>query len=290
VTDGIFLTAPYNRFKEFISPGAGRFALLRSVLWENGLRPHEIPLAGKRHLALSVSAPYPLVLTAHYDRARNSPGANDNSAAVFMLIQAAMELGRLPARQSAFFVFTDKEELTGGEGINDQGSYSLALFLKEQGRASRVFCLDACGAGDTLVISTAADQLLKNQYSAGAASARNRVRKLRAMALEAARDEKALLLPTPFSDDAGFLKAGVAAQTITVLPSAEAAAFASLSRTKSAAAAALITPSAALSAVERNLIPETWQSLNGPGDSFFRLTPRYWKHVVQFVKTLVYSS
>jgi hypothetical protein len=32
------------------------------------------------------------------------------------------------------------------------------------------------------------------------------------------------LPPTPFSDDAGFLRAGLAAQTITVLPAKEAAA------------------------------------------------------------------
>jgi hypothetical protein len=298
MTDGVFQKAPYNRFEEFIAMDADRFFLLCSILEENGLAPRTLVLAGRRHIILNgeAASPHAVVVTAHYDRAAGSPGANDNSAAVFMLIEAAAELYGSGAAwlsaPKAVFVFTDKEELSAGEGINDQGAYTLALFLKEHGRGvSRVFCFDACGAGDTLIISTAADCLLRNEQGVGAAQARNKARELRNAALKTARDagiDKTLLLPTPFSDDAGFLKAGIAAQTITVLPAAEAASFASLARTKHEAAADLITSRPALSP-DKEHIPATWRILNGPGDTLDTLTPRYWKHVVQFAKRLCIS-
>jgi hypothetical protein len=289
--------APYGSFEEFISPGADRFALLCAVLEENRLSPRILELAGKRHIALNrgenLGPGQPVVLTAHYDRAADSPGANDNSAAVFMLIEAAMDLygpdpGTVSPGGNPLFIFTDKEELSGDEGLEEQGAYSLALYLREQGiGSSKVFCFDACGVGDTLIISTAADHLLKNEQSLGAAAVRRRVRELRSSALEAAREariEKVLLLPTPFSDDAGFLRAGVSAQTITVLPEPEATAFVSLARTKPEIIPALVSRSAPQP--DKRLIPETWRTLNGPEDSPLRLTAEYWKNVVQFVKTL----
>ena len=298
MADGVFLKAPYNRFQEFTAPDAGRFSLLYSILEEHGLAPRTLLLSGRRHIVLhgETAAPHSVVVTAHYDRAEGSPGANDNSAAVFMLVEAAAELYGTSAAwlsaPEAVFVFTDKEELSAGEGINDQGAYSLALFLREQGRgASRVFCFDACGAGDTLIISTTADCLLRNEQGLGAAHARGKARELRNTALKTARDAgigKTLLLPTPFSDDAGFLKAGIAAQTITMLPAAEAASFASLARTRHEAAAALIESRAALSA-DKERIPATWRLLNGPGDTADTLTPRYWKNIVNFAKRLCVS-
>jgi hypothetical protein len=276
--NGLFQT--YKRFEEFISPGVDRFSLLCSVLRENNLNPVVLETAGKRHIVVGDgSSRQPVILAAHYDRVEGSPGANDNSAAVFMLIEAARELCA-----GALVVFTDKEELSGGEGIEEQGAYSLALYLKEQGRGkSRVYCFDACGAGDTLIVSTAADHLLKNREGQAAALCR-RVQALRSEALRIAREariEKVLLLPTPFSDDAGFLRAGIAAQTITVLPQKEAAAFASLVRTRDEAASSLVSgPS------DRRLLPETWRSLNGPGDSPLRLTAEHWKQVVLFAQML----
>jgi hypothetical protein len=107
--------------------------------------------------------------------------------------------------------------------------------------------------------------------------------------------EKVLLVPTPFSDDAGFLRAGLAAQTITVLPSAEAASLASLLRTKPEFIDALISREA-LSATKLNprtgaklQLPETWRNLNGPGDSPHRLTPKHYNRVVRFACELCRS-
>jgi hypothetical protein len=291
---------PYHRFEPFIAPGADRFALLRDLLTELGLHFSVIPLAGNRHFFIGPESALPeqgegrrtvfrgrTVLAAHYDRAAGSPGANDNSAAVFMLIETAVKLREAESRDW-LIIFTDKEELSGDEGIRDQGSYSLAAGLKKLGlREGELFIFDACGAGDTLIISTAADHLMKNETGPGIAKARRQVRNLRNRALETARNllmEKVLLLPTPNSDDAGFLRAGLPAQTITVLPAREAAAFAALLRKDPAAAASLLSREARDS--RPRLIPETWRSLNGPGDSPLRLTPQHYKRVVRFASAL----
>ncbi|MDR2019758.1 MAG: M28 family peptidase [Treponema sp.] len=291
---------PYDRFDSFIAPGADRFLLLRDLLAKLGLHFSVIPLAGNRHFFIGPESAASLpgqgknrpalrgrtVLAAHYDRAAASPGANDNSAAVFMLIETALKL-REAENRNWLVIFTDKEELGRDEGIRDQGSYSLAAGLKKLG-LRELFIFDACGAGDTLIISTAADHLMKDEAGPGIARARRQVRNLRNRALETARNllmEKVLLLPTPFSDDAGLLRAGLPAQTITVLPAKEAAAFAALLRKDPGIAAALLSREARDSRGPR-LIPETWRSLNGPGDSPLRLTPQHYRGVVRFALAL----
>jgi hypothetical protein len=300
--DELFLKAPYNRFREFISPDADRFALLCSILDQCSLPWQILGIAGKRHLAAGPENDRNacgLIFTAHYDRVPQSSGANDNGAAVFQLIETALRIytpsqTMVPAAaqtEAAFshspvlFIFTDGEELSKGESLRLQGAYSLGLYLKKNGMGnSRIFTFDACGTGDTLIISTAADQLLKNETGAGVDAMRRKVQVLRQAALEAARKarlENVLLLPTPFSEDAGFLLAGMTAQTITVLPQKEAVVCSSLVRNGKAAALLSTTVN-----VDRRLIPETWKSLNGPGDSPLRLTPEHWKKVSVFANAL----
>jgi hypothetical protein len=97
--------------------------------------------------------------------------------------------------------------------------------------------------------------------------------------------DKALLLPTPFSDDAGFLRAGIPAQTITVLPGNEAGPFISHLRNKPGLAQALINREVQKE-YDPRLIPETWRRLNGPEDSRHRLTPEHFSQVVRFACAL----
>jgi hypothetical protein len=305
--DEFFLKAPYSRFKEFIAPGVDRFALLCSLLQELSLSYEILEMAGMRHIAVSPEGNFrawqqeakeisgELIFTAHYDRTANSSGANDNGAAVFQLLETAMKLLKTSTLQKnrpvyPLIIFTDGEELSGNETLRDQGSYSLGLYLKENGMGdARIFTFDACGTGDSLIISTAADNLLKNETGSGAEGRRQKVQQLRSVALEAARTarlEKVFLLPTPFSEDAGFFLSGLAAQTVTVLPQEEAAAYASLARRREDIAAVVLVSSTTLSPADRQLIPETWRCLNGPGDSPLRLTPEYWKQVISFAETL----
>ena len=90
-----------------------------------------------------------------------------------------------------------------------------------------VYVFDACGRGDVLVLSEAGLRGTKRATKGGsdatglarkAADLRDRTR---AIAREAAAGKWITLL-TPYSDNAGFLAAGIAAQVITVLPRQEA--------------------------------------------------------------------
>jgi hypothetical protein len=296
--------SPYHRFSDFLAPAADRYALLGELLEELEFGYSSIILGGSggrklRHFFVVPhrgesfpSGKYPAIaLIAHYDRVAGSPGANDNSAAVFMLLEAALKM-RDEGLRNWLIIFTDKEELSAGEGLRDQGAYGLAKNLRKTSlRDCRFYIFDACGCGDTLIISTMADHLLRNETGPVAARKRQIVKALRDGALKTARNlvmEKVLLVPTPFSDDAGFLRAGLAAQTITALPSGEAASLASLLRTKPEFIDALISREALVATTSnprlgvKLQLPETWRSLNGPGDSPQRLTPRHYGQVVRF--------
>jgi hypothetical protein len=295
---------PYNRFMEFIAPGADRYSIISSVLDEAGLNSLVLPIAGNRHFLIlppgeSIRAgglPFrgrnPVILTAHYDRFPGSSGANDNSAAVFQLIVTAQKL--VSEKQSFWMIFfTDKEEIGEGESIEDQGAYGLASTLRDGGLAdARIYVFDACGTGDTIIISTAADTLLKNEERAPFIKLRELIQGLRAHALESARDlrlDRVLLLPTPLSDDAGFLRAGLPAQTITVLPREEANLFTEFLRLHPEFAVSLISRSMhekPKDQKERRFFPETWRFLNGPGDSHLRLSPREYPLIIRFAQAL----
>jgi hypothetical protein len=296
-----FKEAPFHRFFEFIDPGADRYGILSSVLDELELNSAVLPIEGNRHffvfpkgqsLTKGGGFPFrgrsPVILAAHYDRTAGSPGANDNSAAVFLLLKTALRMGKL-GTSYWIIIFTDKEELAEGEGVQNQGSFTLAGHLRRGGLGdARVFIFDACGTGETLVLSSTTDYLLKDDQSRGIHKARQLIQALRTHALDTAHYlnlDKVLVIPTPFSDDAGFLRAGLPAQTITMLPSGEAASFASLLRNRPDFAAALISREVQQSA-ERFLIPETWRNLNGPADSHLKLTPAYYNRVIRFAAEL----
>ena len=286
---------PWQRFKEFISPDADRFELLKKIIEEAALDYTVIELAGNRHFVVSPaqtekppkgSRP---ILVAHYDRSTGSPGANDNSAGVFLLLETAIKLKKRAAK-NWLMIFTDKEELQCGQSIMAQGAYTLALGLKKSKmKGARVFCFDACGTGDTLVISTTADYLLKKDGNGE--KLQRAVMELQKLALDTARGlrmAKVLLAPTPFSDDAGFLRAGLAAQTITMLPSAECVRLVSELRKSPDLAGALINAGLRQNCQAKS-IPETWRSLNGPSDSHLRLTPQYFRAVTRFAEALCRS-
>jgi hypothetical protein len=130
--------------------------------------------------------------------------------------------------------------------------------------------------------------MLKGEGSQAKEKIRASIQELREKALTAARDlrmEKVLLAPTPFSDDAGFFRAGLAAQTITMLPSEECTHLVSTLRRNPRFADALISREEQ-ELHYRRLIPETWRSLNSSSDSHLRLTPQHFKTVVRFAEAL----
>jgi len=111
----------------------------------------------------------PKTVLVHYDRACApdgsfiTPGANDNSAAVFQVLRFAERLMRkeipLPGGiHNMRIFFTDGEELGASSvsGAKAQGAFALASLFRKLGIVNDdVFVLDGCGRGDVLAVSTA---------------------------------------------------------------------------------------------------------------------------------------
>jgi hypothetical protein len=217
-------------FRRFTEPDSDRYRVLWDFLIESKLSPQKIGLSHSQHILLSShrtlnKGMQPKVLIAHYDCVAGSPGANDNGAAVLELIMTAKMLQQAQI-SNWYILFTDKEERKQGSTLNSQGSYYVAQGFKTIGfDRAHCYIFDACGRGNTLIFSTALDELAKGALSDAMADRIVQTRKLRTYALEVARSlsiRKVQLVPTPFSDDLGFLYAGLTAQTITLLPEDEA--------------------------------------------------------------------
>jgi len=298
--------SPYDFYFDFIAPAADRYAILMKRIETLNLQSAVIPVAGNRHIfvfppeqklpraaggVFPFSGTNPVLLSAHYDRVEGSPGANDNSIAVFHLLSAALRLAK-QKNGKWIIVFTDKEELKAGESFEAQGSYTLAKKLKKWGLDGvKVYNFDACGSGGAFIFSTTTDIILKDSKKPNILGVRNAIRSLRDRALKTAdllRFDKVLLAPTPFSDDVGFLRAGLAAQTVTMLPLEEAESYESLLRSRPEFADLLISGAVKEKKESRNL-PETWRCLNSANDTPSRLTPAFFENVVRFAEELCKS-
>jgi len=298
--------SPYDRYFDFISEDADRYAILIECINKLNLNSSVIDVAGNRHIfifppgqkSLRSSGgifPFtklsPYLFCAHYDRVPGSPGANDNSIAVFHLLNTASILAKR-GTDKWIIVFTDKEELMAGESIENIGSFSMGEKLKSWGlEKAKIYNFDACGSGNVFIFSTTADNILKTNDKVGGQE-RSNIRKvskniasLRDHALVTAQQlqlKRVLLAPTPFSDDIGFLRAGLAAQTVTMLPDNEADQYEALLRSRPDFGNLIISGEVKKPAEYRNL-PETWRSLNNALDTPSRLTPQYFQTFVNFI-------
>jgi len=299
--------SPYNRYFDFIAPDADRYAILLEHINALNLNSAVIDIAGNLHIfifppgqkSLRQSGgvfPFnklsPYLLCAHYDRVPGSPGANDNSIAVFQLLDTAAVLAKRRI-DKWIIVFTDKEELKAGEGIENIGSFSMAEKLKSWGlEKAKIYNFDACGSGGVFIFSTTTDLILR---ASGVESGRPNIRKVRKniaslrdhalVTAQRLRLDKVLLAPTPFSDDVGFLRAGLAAQTVTMLPANEANQYGTLLRGRPGFGNLIISGEIKNPGEYRHL-PETWRGLNNEQDTPSRLTPQYFQTVVNFMAGL----
>jgi len=296
-------TAPYERFFDFIAPDADRFEILLDVFKKYNLNTLLVTINSNRHffifpngINLKLSAgdkfPFrgktPVVLAAHYDRVQGSPGANDNSVAVFLLIKAALYLLKF-GKKNWIIIFTDKEELQKGEDIKDQGSFSLTKKLVALGlENARIFNFDACGTGNTFVFSNTVDYLLRKKTAFKHMRTSKIIAYLKNKAIITANYlnlKNVLLAPIPFSDDAGFLRGGIPAQTITMLPADEAKPFAFQLINQPDFADQIIINSGKDSKSSPHY-PQTWRNLNSPSDTHLHLTPEHYEKIVRFAVEL----
>jgi len=296
--------SPYDRFSYFIASKVDRYKTLLTTIEKLGLNSFVISIGDNRHIFIlppdkklprlkGDSFPFagesPYLFVAHYDRVQGSPGANDNSIAVFHLLHAANTFIKRGINQW-IILFTDKEELKQGESFEKQGSFALGQKLKSWGLdKAKIFNFDSCGTGDTFVISTITDLILGNSDNPNITKLKDSIRLLRNHTLETThqlRLDKVLLAPIPVCDDVGFLRAGFAAQTITMLPAAEASHYEEILRKYPEFSKLLISGEIKTSA-ERRHLPVTWRNINTPADTPDRLTPQYFEQVTDFITAIV---
>ena len=254
-----------SAFNEFIAPDCDRAAFIQNYLNSAGLETPVLQMEGKNHIYVKFPQnqynPMFRIKTviAHYDRI--GIGANDNSAAVFCLMQWAVELSKNygSSRGSVFsdssnrffhnirLIFTDGEELGDG-GVANQGAFPLAQVFKRLGiKNDDIFVFDCMGRGDVPILTqtklpkTASRQFVK-EFSALEQRARN--------LLQISSGGKFFCLPCNYSDNASFIANGIPAVAITMLPSTE------------------------VNAVLAGQIPETWSLFHTPKDNLSSLTPK----------------
>ena len=212
-----------HAFASFLEPNVDRLDFISNFLKERGVASTKVSFSTGNHLLVS----YPKtaynkhskerIIVAHYDRLENTQGANDNSAACFILMNFAVYLSSLNYPHNIKIIFTDSEE-AGKEGVAQQGSYQLALaFRKLMMADSDIYIFDMCGRGDVLIFSLSG---LYGRPVNKTSSLLALHKKAKSYAVTAGCPHVSLL--TAYSDNAGFVAAGLNAQLITVLPKYEA--------------------------------------------------------------------
>ena len=213
-----------REFEEFISAACNRQQFIVSWLKKRGIEAPVISMNGNNHIYVK----FPLrqynpiykikTVIAHYDRVSGSPGANDNSAAVFSMLEWACKLYDSFECHNIRLIFTDGEE-RGEEGVNQQGAYDLAQLFKNLNIVNDdIFVFDCMGRGDIPVISkikfpkNVSPQFLK-QYE--------QLEKKAEKLLSQANNGKWFKVSSDYSDNISFLVNGIPAVAISLLPSVE---------------------------------------------------------------------
>lgn len=273
-------------FKQFISPDCDRKEFLEYWLRTMNVAFNEIQIEGKTHIYVHFpSSQYNpqfriKTVLVHYDRHEGTPGANDNSAAVYQVVKWIARLCQRTRIHNIRIFFTDGEECGSSAQVENQGAFSIAQLYRRLGITNDdVYVFDCCGRGDTLILSTA------GKWSRCSESFRKRFDDLYERASEIARraaPSRWMQLPVPYSDNAGFLATGIPAVAITVLPADEATAyFKTIQKDSSIAKEAMIK--------HRNQFPLTWQYMHTTKDNEASLTPEAFAIMERYLDILADS-
>ena len=253
-----------SSFKDFIASDCDRAVFIQNYLKAAGLEAPVLQMEGKNHIYVKFPQnqynPIFRIKTviAHYDRI--GIGANDNSAAVFCLLQWAVKLAKStvlePVEKNSArtqfhnirLIFTDGEELGAAAGVSEQGAFPLAQVFRRLGITSDdIFVFDCMGRGDVPILTqTILPQKAPARFIKDFTALEQRAANL----LQASANGHWFSLPCNYSDNASFIANGIPAVAITMLPSQE------------------------VTAATRGEKPLTWQLLHTPGDNLTSLTPQ----------------
>ena len=206
-----------------------------------------------------------LVLAAHHDAVPGSPGANDNAAAVGILLSLIERLAtRVPPSLRVRFLFPACEEL---------GYLGARVYVRDLGTTGviGVLSLELCGIGDSVAVWDAGEETPFLRTVGGA---------LDDMGLR--RDEswhQVGRIPVFGSDHRAFAAAGVPAYGLSVVPSGEADAL----------RAFVLSPvrSVLMHLVRR---PAPFDTYHTPRDLGTTLDPRAIDLVARALETVVISA
>ena len=268
-----------SSFKDFIAQNCDRTAFIQSYLTTAGLEAPIMQMEGKNHIYVKFPQnqynPTFRIKTviAHYDRFPGSPGANDNSAAVFCLMEWARMLAKntvvecsVPERSGSRaeprdrriesitqfhnirLIFTDGEELGAAGGVSQQGAFPLAQVFRRLGITNDdIYVFDCMGRGDVPILT---QPILPHKTPARFIKEFSALEQRAANLLQASANGRWFSLPCNYSDNASFIANGIPAVAITMLPSSE------------------------VTLATQGIQPQTWQLLHTPQDNLDSLTPQ----------------
>ena len=265
-------------FSEFTSLMCGREQFIARYLESRGVEISIIQLGDSRHIYVRFAseAYNPLfkikTVIAHYDRVPQSPGANDNSAAVWQLMDLAVRLKQYAGVHNIRIIFTDDEELGSTAGLSGMGAFGIAQRFKALGIVNDdVYVFDCCGRGSVFVFA-------KTQSAVNSAKPhlQKQIRDFDARVektLRAAASGGWMRLPVSYSDNAGFIAQGIPAALITMLPADEATRYARELHRDKKLEESVLANAGNINPLVKEKLPKTWQMLHSPLDNDSSLTP-----------------
>lgn len=273
-------------FSDFIASDADRCKFLTNWLDSHNIDCTLIPIDGSKHIYINFPSQFydprfrMKTILVHYDRAPNSPGANDNSAAVFQVLVFLERLKTFRTAHNMRVFFTDGEEMGAMGGVSDQGAYGIAARFKKIGIMNDdVLAIDGCGRGDVIVISTT------GRKSPGTEIFKRRFNDLYERTIELAQQvspQKWVTAPVPYSDNAAFIASGIPAVAVTMLPREEATALMRNVQRDKSFENALLNHSVS----NTDLLPMTWRFMHTPFDAPESLTPESFELMEKFLDAL----
>ena len=267
-------------FSEFISPDCDRARFIQDYLKAGGIDSAIMSMEGKNHIYVKFPKNHynPMfrikTVIAHYERI--GIGANDNSAAVFCLLEWArsvvpepVEGPHMVAQHNIRLIFTDGEELGEEGGVKQQGAFPLAQMFRRLGiKNDDIFVFDCMGRGDVPVLSQpTVPPKVSTSFLKAYSDLEERARSL----LQTASNGHWFYLPCNYSDNASFIANGIPAVAVTLLPSEE------------------------VPEVVKGLQPKTWKLFHTPEDNLSSLDPSSFElfykilNLLATMKTLNYN-